>query len=171
MPVMKVANKKGTHQNDNARSLLYDYIMQPNKIPHQFVGRESVGDNVVEKMSQTAQHFNKDSRIRVRHFMVSYTPFDTTDPAVVDAIAREVAAYLGQRYQIILARLSQRKAAQKELDGFFHSPIARGSLGNTTSSKLSNGPFFPERESLTYSARSITSLSISFLACAEGRAA
>lgn len=73
--------------------------------------------------------------------------------------------------QIILARLSQRKAAQKELDGFFHSPIARGSLGNTTSSKLSNGPFFPERESLTYSARSITSLSISFLACAEGRAA
>ena len=77
----------------------------------------------------------------------------------------------GKTSIIILARLSQRKAAQKELDGFFHSPIVRGSLGNTTSSKLSNGPFFPERESLTYSARSITSLSISFLACAEGRAA
>lgn len=103
MPVMKVANKKGTHQNDNARSLLYDYIMQPNKIPHQLVGRESVGANVVEEMNQTAQQFNKDSRIRVRHFMVSYTPFDTTDPTVVDAIAREVAAYLGQRYQVAYA--------------------------------------------------------------------
>lgn len=103
MPVMKVANKKGAYQNEDARSLLYGYIMQPYKTPHEYVGRESVGENVVEEMNQTAQQFNKDKQIRVRHFLVAYRPSDTTDPMVVDAIAQEVAAYLGQRFQVAYA--------------------------------------------------------------------
>ena len=45
-----------------------------------------------------------------------------------------------------------------------------GSLGYSSSSKLSNGPLRPERWSLVYSTFSSTPLSISFLACAEGSA-
>lgn len=103
MPVLKVLNKEGSHQNENARSALYQYIMQPEKTPHGFVGGESVGVNAVEEMNRTAQQFKKDSRIRVRHFVVSYKPFETTDPRVVYAIAQEVATYIGQRYQVVYA--------------------------------------------------------------------
>lgn len=51
-----------------------------------------------------------------------------------------------------------------EMDGFYYFSKDGGSFGKRTSSKLSNGPFLPERWSLVYSAFSSTSLSISFLA-------
>ena len=67
------------------------------------------------------------------------------------------------------------KKSRPKMDGFNYfrySPRPEGgSLGYSSSSKLSNGPLRPERWSLVYSTFSSTSLSISFLACAEGRAA
>ena len=67
------------------------------------------------------------------------------------------------------------KEKPPEKDGFNYSCYSPrpegGSLGYSSSSKLSNGPLRPERWSLVYSTFSSTSLSISFLACAEGRAA
>lgn len=67
------------------------------------------------------------------------------------------------------------KEKPPKMDGFNYfrySPRPEGgSLGYSSSSKLSNGPLRPERWSLVYSTFSSTSLSISFLACAEGRAA
>lgn len=67
------------------------------------------------------------------------------------------------------------KEKPPEMDGFNYSRYfprpEGGSLGYSSSSKLSNGPLRPERWSLVYSTFSSTPLSISFLACAEGRAA
>lgn len=67
------------------------------------------------------------------------------------------------------------KEKPPEMDGFNYfrySPRPEGgSLGYSSSSKLSNGPLRPERWSLVYSTFSSTPFSISFLACAEGRAA
>ena len=60
------------------------------------------------------------------------------------------------------SKVITEKAAHK--DGFSHSPNVDGSFGNRTSSKLSNGPFRPERWSFVYSTFSSTSFSISFLA-------
>lgn len=51
-----------------------------------------------------------------------------------------------------------------KMDGFYYSPNVVGSFGKRKSSKLSNGPFLPERWSFVYSAFSSTSLSISFFA-------
>ena len=66
------------------------------------------------------------------------------------------------------------KEKPPEMDGFNYfrySPRPEGgSLGYSSSSKLSNGPLRPERWSLVYSTFSSTPLSISFLACAEGSA-
>lgn len=67
------------------------------------------------------------------------------------------------------------KEKPPEKDGFNYSRYSPrpegGSLGYSSSSKLSNGPLRPERWSLVYSTFSSTPFSISFLACAEGRAA
>lgn len=67
------------------------------------------------------------------------------------------------------------KEKPPEKDGFNYSCYSPrpegGSLGYSSSSKLSNGPLRPERWSLVYSTFSSTPFSISFLACAEGRAA
>lgn len=82
-----------------------------------------------------------------------------------------LANFVAARY-IIPARLSQRKAAQKDGFNYFPYPSAEGgSFGYSSRSKLSNGPFFPERWSLVYSTFSSTSLSISFLAWADGSSA
>lgn len=66
------------------------------------------------------------------------------------------------------------KEKPPKMDGFNYfrySPMPEGgSLGYSSSSKLSNGPLRPERWSLVYSTFSSTPLSISFLACAEGSA-
>lgn len=67
------------------------------------------------------------------------------------------------------------KEKPPEKDGFNYSRYSPrpegGSLGYSSSSKLSNGPLRPERWSLVYSTFSSTPFSISFLACAECRAA
>ena len=78
----------------------------------------------------------------------------------------------------LIAELSHLQGCHKEkppeMDGFNYfrySPRPEGgSLGYSSSSKLSNGPLRPERWSLVYSTFSSTPLSISFLACAEGSA-
>lgn len=66
------------------------------------------------------------------------------------------------------------KEKPPEMDGFNYFRYSLrpegGSLGYSSSSKLSNGPLRPERWSLVYSTFSSTPLSISFLACAEGSA-
>lgn len=93
---------------------------------------------------------------------------DPTDSASVRA-----RSLYTEKYKSYLQGCHKEKPPEK--DGFNHSRYPPrpegGSLGYSSSSKLSNGPLRPERWSLVYSTFSSTPFSISFLACAEGRAA
>ena len=98
--------------------------------------------------------------------------------AVNGAIWLGILAAMILLYRVIRKSISclqgYHKEKPPEMDGFNYFPYSPrpegGSLGYSSSSKLSNGPLRPERWSLVYSTFSSTSLSISFLACAEGSA-
>ena len=103
MPILKVLNKNGSHKNKDAKEKLYNYMTEPRKTPHQLIGTVAIESDVVEEMNQVAEQYHKNFGIQVRHFIVSYSKKETKNPAVVAAIAQEVASYLGQRYQTVYA--------------------------------------------------------------------
>ena len=140
-------------------------------------GAKGTGDTAV-------RNFQKWQEIRVN--MDTICPMGETDTSLeifgenfrYPFFAGPVGA-VNLHYSDAYDDISRLQGCHKEkppkMDGFNYfrySPRPEGgSLGYSSSSKLSNGPLRPERWSLVYSTFSSTSLSISFLACAEGRAA
>lgn len=99
-----------------------------------------------------------------------YTRIDELPEDLLDILAKDFAVDWYDKSHL----QGCHKEKPPEMDGFNYfrySPRPEGgSLGYSSSSKLSNGPLRPERWSLVYSTFSSTPLSISFLACAEGSA-
>ncbi len=108
-PILKVLNHRGSYQNKDAPEKLQNYMCNPDKTPSNFVGCAgfspdvNVGPAVVVEMNDVVQQSHKDFGVMAWHLIVSYHPRETTDPAVVNAIASEVASYIGQRFQTVYA--------------------------------------------------------------------
>lgn len=117
--------------------------------------RQSLNRKLTEKVQRELADFRAD--------ILCKSPQEVYDSAYQIALKNDISHLQGCH-----------KEKPPEMDGFNYfrySPRPEGgSLGYSSSSKLSNGPLRPGRWSLVYSTFSSTPLSISFLACAEGSA-
>lgn len=100
MAVLKIENGNGKYFNEDAKELVAAYIMRPDKV--------SGGYGIdpccpAESMKIVSEQFGKQQGVQLRHYVVSFTPYELDDPAIVNAIAQQFAMYIGQTYQVLYA--------------------------------------------------------------------
>lgn len=105
MSNLLVLNAKGKYHDDEARKTVIEYITQPAKAIHKYVG---ASDNTTiptaaEDMAAVAKHFNKDSGVRLRHFVLAFHPKELSNPEIADEIGQEIIDYLGLEYLAVYA--------------------------------------------------------------------
>ena len=100
MAVLKIENGNGKYFNEDAKELVAAYIMRPDKV--------SGGYGIdpccpAESMKIVSEQFGKQQGVQLRHYVVSFAPYELVDPAIVNAIAQQFAMYIGQMYQVLYA--------------------------------------------------------------------
>lgn len=107
MAILKTANTTDKYQDNSARFDLINYITAPNKTPHGYcygLGVDmSSAATAAEDMRRVAESYGKDSGVRLRHFIVSFTHNEIRSLKKLSGIAWEITAYLGHEYQVISA--------------------------------------------------------------------
>ena len=103
MAVLKDLN--GYHYRDSqSRETVVGYIMQPDKTPDGFIGCTGVDPlDIPNSMHQTAAYYNKDSGVRLRHMILSFSHAELTNPEVAYEIGCAVMCYIGAEYQTAFA--------------------------------------------------------------------
>lgn len=104
MAILKTGNGNGSYFNEDAKELLIRYILRPDKVVHGYFGGVGVDPLCpAESMGLVSEQFGKQDGVQLRHFIVSFTPYELTDPAVVNEIAQQVTMYVGHDYQALYA--------------------------------------------------------------------
>ena len=90
------------YHDSRAYEDLIGYIQNPLKTIHSYIGGIAVNPyHAAYEMQCLTVAYHKDKGGHLRHMVLSFTPAETESPALVHAIAYEVAWYYGQRFQII----------------------------------------------------------------------
>lgn len=101
MASLMVLNGRGKYQDDRALKDVIAYALNPQKT-YGFVGGQVVGmDDPAQSMEAVAEKFGKNSGVRLRHYVLSFSQQELTDPEIAYAIASSVAEYIAERYQVV----------------------------------------------------------------------
>ena len=104
MAVLKIVNHCGKYHDENARATLERYIKDIWKTDPLFIDGLAVNPKyAAEEMSKLAEVAGKTSGIQLRHFILSLAPREARDPIFVLSLARAVAEYYADEYQILFA--------------------------------------------------------------------
>ena len=107
MALFKFLNGKGRYRGDDARTNVAEYILNPYKAKHGYIGGAYVNmesiESIVHSMDKIAQQFGKTNGVQLRHFVLSFLPQEARDPRVVCRIGREIMSFVGQKYQAVFA--------------------------------------------------------------------
>ena len=104
MSLIKEIAAPGKYQDNHAISDVVNYIMQPRKIIGDFYeGMHIDKTNIAESMISVSEAFHKNSGIRLRHFVVSFCPWEVKTLGIYVCIGHEICKYIGQEYQVIYA--------------------------------------------------------------------
>ncbi len=104
MAILKTANTKDKYFDNDSKKNVINYIVNEDKTPNNFIGsRGFKTDNYAEEMNNVSKKFNKTEGVQLRHFIVSFTPWEVCDPAVAYRIGNEICDYLGNEYQTVFA--------------------------------------------------------------------
>lgn len=104
MAIWKTGNGSGKYFNEDAKELVAAYIMRPDKVIHGYSGGYGIDPCCpAESMKIVSEQFGKQQGVQLRHYVVSFTPYELDDPAIVNAIAQQFARYIGQMYQVLYA--------------------------------------------------------------------
>lgn len=104
MAIFKKVAKAGKYQDDHAIHDLIAYITRPDKTPSQMIGGYGVDpDHIADSMVQISNHFNKNSRIRLHHFIVSIGHWECSAPGILYCIGATICNQIGPEYQIAFA--------------------------------------------------------------------
>ena len=102
MAIFKQLNGRSRYHDDSARQDVINYIFKPDKAVSGYIGGVYVNPLApAESMRKVAKEFGNDSMIRLRHFIISFSPDEIDDPEVVNIIAQQIATWVGQYYQIV----------------------------------------------------------------------
>ena len=104
MAILKTANGKGKYFNLDARELVTDYVLRPDKMIHGYCGGVCVDPICpAESMSLISEQYGKQDGVQLRHFIVSFMPYELSDPAIVNEIAQQITTVVGRDYQALYA--------------------------------------------------------------------
>lgn len=104
MAIFKQFNAKGRYHDDDARADLINYIFRMDKARSGYIGGIHVDPfSAAESMTMVASHFNKDDRIRLRHFVLSFEPDELCSLDEINEIAQYILSFIGQRFQCVYA--------------------------------------------------------------------
>lgn len=104
MAIIKTANTTGKYHDLNSYSNTINYITQPSKTIHGYIGSIKLDPyNPAGHMEATAKQFHKESGVHVRHFIVAFDPSEPVTPEIAALIGQEIIGYLGEQFQAIYA--------------------------------------------------------------------
>ena len=104
MATYKTANHKGKYYDEKARGNVISYILDDEKMIHNFFGGVHVNEHdIVGSMNQISEYFHKESGVQIRHFIISFNSYETNNPSMVNEIAMQAVRFLGKAYQTIYA--------------------------------------------------------------------
>lgn len=103
MAILKTANTKGKYYEPHAKEDVILYILNPYKAQHYF-GAYGVNINSpAEDMNAVSSQFGKCHGVQLRHFIVSFYPYELNNPTIADEIARQIVSFFASEYQTIYA--------------------------------------------------------------------
>ena len=104
MATLKALNRKGHYSDPNARDFVVGYITRNYTILPPYFGCTGIeGDDIAGAMTRVAKSFNKDSRVRLRHFVLSFEYENFITPLIASDIGRKIIDWLGAEYQSVYA--------------------------------------------------------------------
>lgn len=104
MSLIKEIAAPGKYQDDNAIYDVVNYILKPRKIIGDFYNGMHIDENdPAGSMVSLSEAFHKNSGIRLRHFVVSFCPWEVKTLGIYVCIGQEICKYIGQEYQVIYA--------------------------------------------------------------------
>lgn len=102
MATLKTANGKGKYRDLDAKGDLINYILNPYKTPHNLTGGAGVDpNNIAYSMSEISANFGKENGVQLRHFILSFSPYELCDLEIAEQIARDVVHYFLREYQTV----------------------------------------------------------------------
>ena len=104
MAILTTANHTGKYTDPDAKEYLIGYITQPQKAIHGLIGGCQVAANSsAQSMSAVSEHFGKSKGVQLRHYIISFSPEELTDPLLANTIGNEISAWIGLEYQVVFA--------------------------------------------------------------------
>lgn len=101
---LKVVNGKGKYKDNYARFSLIRYILnEDHAINRRWGGSHINLKHPIWDMEAHADRWNKNSGVRLRHFVLSFSNSEVTNPDVAMEIGQKVANFFGKDYQSIFA--------------------------------------------------------------------
>lgn len=104
MATIKTANGTNKYFDENSRQDVINYILRPDKTPHNLYGC-NFNDirNSAYFMDNTAAQFGKSKGVKLRHFIISFDPYDTDNPTSVYDMAEQISSFFFSEYQTVFA--------------------------------------------------------------------
>ncbi len=104
MATLKTGNKKGSYRDIDSKLDVISYILNPEKAQHSYIGGMSgTPRNIAENMNDVSVYFGKERGVQLRHYIISFSPNEINDPALVNIIAQRIIEYFAEEYQVIYA--------------------------------------------------------------------
>ena len=104
MAIFKTCNGGHKYFDSDARQIVINYELRPDKAIHKLYGGNvpNVYD-APEIMDNTAEHFKKQYGVMLHHYIVSFEPYEVSDPSVVYEIGQEIASFFYPEYETVFA--------------------------------------------------------------------
>ena len=104
MATVKFLNAAGKYDDPAARDDVIRYITQKCKTPSGYIGTSGVDlPYAARQMQAVAESFKKDTKVWVRHFVVSFYRNAAIDPYKANLIASMIAGEIGRLFQCVYA--------------------------------------------------------------------
>lgn len=104
MAILKTSNGDGNYRNENAIELVANYIFNPYKTISGYLGGFGVNpEHPAESMVAVSEYFGKQNGVKLRHYILSFAPYELTNPTTANEIGKRIAQFIGQEYQALYA--------------------------------------------------------------------
>lgn len=110
MAILETFNGNGNYRNENAIEAVTEYIFNPYKTPSGYLGGCGVNhSSPAESMTNISNEYGKASGVRLRHYVLSFAPYELDNPQIANEIGLRIARFIGREYQTIYAVHENRK--------------------------------------------------------------
>lgn len=104
MATMKFVNAAGKYSDPLAYDCVIGYILQNHKTPSRIIGGFGVDfNNPAQSMKDHSISYNKDTGVRLRHFIVSFTRKESEKLHLIQNIAHHLGQIIGLTHQVVYA--------------------------------------------------------------------